>query len=260
VQAVKLRNGWLIRLAAFLAAQLARIWLATVQARARSADGRMHPTNPDVARFIYAFWHESMLAPAKIHTHVKVLISQSADGELIARVCQHLGLGTVRGSSKRGGAQALLQLIRQDQNTHLALTPDGPCGPRRQVKTGIVLLASLSGLPIVPLGIGFTRAWRFQSWDRFAVPRPFSTIIGVVGEPLLVPPDLDSAGIEQQRRRIEDAMLTATHAAEQWAAQIAAGSSPEAENCVRAPHSRTVRWQSPCRAESRIPGLGHVSE
>jgi hypothetical protein len=244
VQAVKLRNGWLIQLAAFLAAKLARVWLATVRVRARSADGRMHPTNPDDARFIYAFWHEAMLAPAKVHTHVKVLISQSADGELIAQVCQHLGLGTIRGSSKRGGAQALLQLLRPQDRTHLALTPDGPRGPRRQVKSGIVLLASLSGLPIVPLGVGFTGAWRFHSWDRFAVPRPFSTIAAVVGEPLLVPPDLDNAGIERQRQRIEVALLTATQDAEQWAVQIAAGGSREAEHGVCAPHSRTVRWQT----------------
>jgi lysophospholipid acyltransferase (LPLAT)-like uncharacterized protein len=241
---VKLRNGWLIRLAAFLAAHVARLWLATVRIRARAADGRMHPTNPDEARCIYAFWHESLLAPAKVHTHVKVLVSQSADGELIAQVCQHLGLGTIRGSSKRGGTQALLQLIRHGDNAHLALTPDGPRGPRRQIKSGIVLLASLSGLPVVPIGVGFTRAWRFRSWDRFALPRPFSSIAAVVGEPLQVPPDLDNAAIEQQRRRIEDALLAATDAAEQWAGQLAVAGRGETETGVRAPHARSVRWHA----------------
>lgn len=243
VQTVKLRNGWLIRLAAFWAAHLARVWLATVRVRARSADGRMHPTRPDEARFIYAFWHESFLAPAKVRTNVRVLISQSADGELIARVCHHLGLGTIRGSSKRGGAQALLQLLRNDDPAHLAITPDGPRGPRRQVKTGIVLLASLTGLPVVPLGVGYTRAWRFHSWDRFALPQPFSTITAVVGEPLRVPAELDNAGIDQQRRRIEDALLTATQAAEQHAEQIAAGRSRNVRTYERDPHSRLVRWQ-----------------
>jgi lysophospholipid acyltransferase (LPLAT)-like uncharacterized protein len=233
----------MIRLAAFSAAGLVRAWLATVRARARSSDGRVHPPDPCVERLIYAFWHESFLAPAKIRTPIKVLISQSADGELIAQVCQHLGLGTIRGSSKRGGAQALLQLLRDGGNTHLAITPDGPRGPRRQVKTGVVLLASLTGLPIVPLGIGFTHAWRFRSWDRFAIPRPFSTIAGVVGEPLIVPPDLDDAGIEQQRLRIEDAMLAATQAAEQWAEQIAAGRSQEGEGQCLTSHAAAIRWQ-----------------
>jgi lysophospholipid acyltransferase (LPLAT)-like uncharacterized protein len=233
----------MIRLAAFSAAGLVRAWLATVRARARSEDGRVHPPDPNAERLIYAFWHESFLAPAKIRTPVKVLISQSADGELIAQVCQHLGLGTIRGSSKRGGAQALLQLLRDGENTHLAITPDGPRGPRRQVKTGVVLLASLTGLPIVPLGVGFTRAWRFRSWDRFALPRPFSTIAGVLGEPLIVPPDLDNAGVEQQRRRIEDAMLAATGAAEEWAEQIAAGRSPEVDGQRITPRAAAIRWQ-----------------
>jgi lysophospholipid acyltransferase (LPLAT)-like uncharacterized protein len=227
----------MIRVAAFAAAGLVRAWLATVRACASSSDGRLHPPHPDVERFIYAFWHESFLAPAKIRTQVRVLISQSADGELIAQICEHLGLGTIRGSSKRGGAQALLQLLREGENTHLAITPDGPRGPRRQVKTGIVLLASLTGLPIVPLGVGFTRAWRFRSWDRFAIPRPFSTIAGVLGEPLVVPPDLDAAGIEQHRRRVEDALLTATRAAERWAEQIAAGRGQAALGHIPDPRS-----------------------
>lgn len=233
----------MIRLAAFLAAGLVRVWLSTLRARARSIDGRVHPPDPAGERLIYAFWHESFLAPAKIRAPVKVLISQSADGELIAQICQHLGLGTIRGSSKRGGAQALLQLLRDGENMHLALTPDGPRGPRRQVKTGVVLLASLSGLPVVPLGVGFTRAWRFNSWDRFALPRPFSTVVGVLGEPLVIPPDLDHAGIERERRRIEEAMLAATQAAEQWAEEIVAGRRDDPEAPAAGPPAESLCWQ-----------------
>ncbi len=236
---MKLRNAWMIRLAAFSAAGLVRLWLSTLRAHARSSDGRVHPPDPDVERLIYAFWHESFLAPAKIRVPVKVLISQSADGELIAQICRHLGLGTIRGSSKRGGAQALLQLLRDGANSHLAITPDGPRGPRRQVKTGIVLLASLSGLPVVPLGVGFDRAWRFNSWDRFALPRPFSRVVGVLGEPLVIPPDLDHAGVERERRRIEEALLAATRAAEQWAGEFAAGRGGVPE----APPAENLCWQ-----------------
>ena len=83
---MKLRNPWLIRLVAFGSALLLRAWLRTVRARVFSADGRQHPPDPDAQAFIYAFWHESLLAPAKIRTKVRVMISQSADGELIARV------------------------------------------------------------------------------------------------------------------------------------------------------------------------------
>ncbi len=156
------------------------------------------------------------------------MVSQSADGELIARVCHHLGLGTVRGSPKRGGAQALLELMRDSEKSHWAITPDGPHGPRRQLKSGIVLLASRTGLPIVPLGVGFTHAWRAHSWDRFALPRPFSTVVGFLGEALIVPPDLDSDGIEDHRRRVEQALLAATHAAEQRAEELVSPNRNEA--------------------------------
>ena len=233
----------MIRLAALAAAGLVRGWLCTVRARARSLDGRVHPPEPAVERLIYAFWHESFLAPAKIRTPVKVLISQSADGELIAQICQHLGLGTIRGSSKRGGAQALLQLVRDGEGTHLAITPDGPRGPRRQVKTGVVLLASLSGLPVVPLGVGFTRVWRFSSWDRFALPYPFSTVVGVLGEPLVIPPDLDDTGIERERRRIEEAMLAATRAAERWAEDLTAGRGDTQETVAFRLDAAGVCWK-----------------
>jgi len=237
---VKLRNPWLIRVAAFCSAQLLRAWLRTLRVRAYSADGRVHPPDPNVQTFIYAFWHESLLAPATSRTNVRVMISQSADGELIAQVCRHLGLGTVRGSPKRGGAQALLELLRDEQKAHWAITPDGPHGPRRQAKSGIVLLASRAGLPIVPVGVGFTRAWRAHSWDRFAVPCPFSTIVGILGEPLLVPADLDGDGIEVHRRRVEEALLAATHAAEQWAEELASKRSRKQARAIPAPCTATV--------------------
>jgi lysophospholipid acyltransferase (LPLAT)-like uncharacterized protein len=252
VPLVKLRSSWMIRVAAWVAASVARIWLATVRARVWSCDGRVHPPSPDRERFIYAFWHESFLAPAKIRTDVKALVSQSADGELIAQVCHHLGLGTIRGSSKRGGVEALLQLLDEGAHTHLAITPDGPRGPRRQLKSGIILLASLTGLPIAPLGIGFTHAWRFRSWDRFAVPYPFSTVVGVIGRPLAVPRDLDAAGIEHHRRRVEDALLAATQAAEQWAGACAAGRGQAPAAPVPTPPTSPDRWL-PDAAAHRSP-------
>jgi len=244
IRLVKLRHPWLIRLAAFSSSLLLRAWLKTVRARAFSAAGTVHPPDPNVQPLIYAFWHETLLAPAKIRTRVRVMISQSADGELIAQVCHHLGLGTVRGSPKRGGAQALLELLRDDLKSHWAITPDGPCGPRRQVKSGIVLLASRAGLPIVPLGVGFTHAWRARSWDRFAVPRPFSTMVGVLGEPLIVPPDLDTDGIEHHRRRVEEALLAATSAAEQRAQQMVSPSCAHGDGPMPASALGAVRAAS----------------
>jgi lysophospholipid acyltransferase (LPLAT)-like uncharacterized protein len=209
----------------FMAAPLIRAWLGTVRTRVANWDACRHPANPRQQRFIYAFWHESLLAPTKIRTRVKVLISRSADGELIGQICRRLGIGTIRGSTTRGGAQGLLEMVRESEDSHLAITPDGPRGPRRRLQPGIIFVASHTGLPIVPVGMGFTRAWRAGSWDRFAVPCPGSIMAGVIGRRILVPSFLDDVGMANYRCRVEDALLAATRAAESWAAQIAAGRS-----------------------------------
>jgi lysophospholipid acyltransferase (LPLAT)-like uncharacterized protein len=105
-------------------------------------------------------------------------------------------------------------------DSHLGITPDGPRGPRRELKPGVVMIASQSGLAIVPAGIGFVRAFRFQSWDRFALPLPFSMMVGVVGNPIFVPRDLDRGGLEQWAKLVEGEMLHFTTLAEDWADRI----------------------------------------
>jgi lysophospholipid acyltransferase (LPLAT)-like uncharacterized protein len=107
-----------------------------------------------------------------------------------------------------------------DDNTHLGITPDGPRGPRRSLKPGVVMIASQSGLAIVPAGIGFVRAWRFTSWDRFALPCPGSTMVGVVGEPIYVPRDLDRAALHLWVKFVEDQLGELTSLAEDWAERI----------------------------------------
>jgi lysophospholipid acyltransferase (LPLAT)-like uncharacterized protein len=217
---MKLRNPTLIRLLALVAALAVRAWMSTLRVRLVFQDGRVHPTDPRKERYIYAFWHESLLAPTVRKTRIHLLISQHADGEFIAQVCRFLGYGVVRGSSTRGGSLALFDLIGRCARSHLGVTPDGPRGPRRQLKVGIIYLASRTGLPIVPVGVGYTRAWRARSWDRFALPRPYSTMLGVLGEPIAVPPQLDRASLEQYRRLVEGRCRAVTAAAEAWADRL----------------------------------------
>jgi len=218
---MKLRHPLVLRIVAALAALLVRLWMSTTRVRTHCGDGQPHPLDPADGRMIYAFWHETLLAPIAVRPQARVLISQHRDGELIAQVCQWLGLGVIRGSTARGGSQALLEMIRGDNDgSHLAITPDGPRGPRRELKPGVVMVASQTGLPIVLIGIGFTRAWRASSWDRFAVPLPFSTLVGVMSEPILVPKDLDRPALKHFQQQIEQQLLALTAAAEDWASRL----------------------------------------
>jgi len=213
---MKLRNPWLIRLVAFLGALVIRAWMGTVRYCFAFAD-QFHPTDVRRERFIYAFWHEGLLAPVAMKVKVHMLISQHADGELISQICGHLGHGVVRGSSTRGGGEALLDLLRCSQRTHLGVTPDGPQGPRRQVKMGVIFMASLTGLPIVPVGICFAKAWRLGSWDRFAIPNPWTSVMVVVGPAIHVPRKVARHQLESYRLQVEEQLLTVTEAAERWA-------------------------------------------
>jgi lysophospholipid acyltransferase (LPLAT)-like uncharacterized protein len=214
---MKLRNPRLISVAAILIAVVIRLVLCTMRYRIVNQDIDLHPADADHKRFIYSFWHETILAPIKIKARVSILISKHADGELIAQACHYLGFGVVRGSTTRGGSHALVELWDCSQRSHLIFTPDGPRGPRRKIQPGLIMLASLSGLPIVPVGVGFSRAWRFKSWDRFAVPKPFSACIAVAGPAVNVPPEIDRDDLERFRQLVEERMLDATVQAEQLA-------------------------------------------
>jgi lysophospholipid acyltransferase (LPLAT)-like uncharacterized protein len=217
---MKIRHPWLIKALAFFGALLVRLWVGTLRYRYRPLGPNVDPNQPgfkDRGRYLYAFWHEYILIPAYHYGRpdIRVLISKHADGELIARVASHLGFRVVRGSSGRAGSvEAVRQMVKLAGKAHLAFTPDGPRGPRRRVQTGLIYLAAQTGLPIVPIGLAFARAWRMRSWDRFAVPVPWSAASCVTAEPIVVPSTSDRDVLEAYRLKVEEAMNRATAAAE----------------------------------------------
>jgi lysophospholipid acyltransferase (LPLAT)-like uncharacterized protein len=217
---MKVRHPLLMKAGAFFAAFLLRLWGGLVRFRHHPALIDWTPHNPKLeGRYIYAFWHEDILMAAHQYSRHKlcVLISQHADGRFIAEMCRHIGVQTVAGSTTRGGAMAVRQLLGASKNRHVCVTPDGPRGPRRHVQPGVVYLAARTGLPIVPVGFGYSRAWRLRSWDRFALPCPSSATTCVCSAPIPVPADLDRDQLETYRARVEDAMLAATAEAERLA-------------------------------------------
>lgn len=156
-------------------------------------------------KFLYAFWHENILVPAYRFRDqgITVMVSRHADGQLIARAIERLGFHTVRGSTTRGGANAVRGMVTQGKSFHLAITPDGPKGPRRVCQQGVVAIASMAGRSVMTFGVGFARAKRMKSWDRFALPRPFSKVVLVTGEIIRVPNNLTPEDFEIYRNRIQ---------------------------------------------------------
>jgi len=157
---------------------------------------------------IYASWHQRFFPGIALfcdRNPIAIMISQSRDGELIARVVAKFGWEPVRGSSTRGGVAALRRLRSlASKGYNFAHIVDGPKGPFGAVKPGLLHLARMVDKPIVPVITSAENRWVFNSWDRFMVPKPFSRILVRFGDPVHVPPKIDSASFEQKRRQLEE--------------------------------------------------------
>jgi hypothetical protein len=145
------------------------------------------------------------------------IVSNSADGEILAQMIECYGMKTIRGSSTRGGIEAVDQVLELNRTSHIMIAPDGPRGPRREVKRGLAYLAAWTRLPIVPVGLAFRRCWRVRSWDRLAIPVP-GTALCVVRAPIIhVPQGLSKHAMEMQTQLIQQSMNTANEIAQAWA-------------------------------------------
>jgi len=180
---------------------------------------RLHPKK---SQGIYAFWHAHQLGCCLFYHDIPIhiMISRSRDGEYVARLAQGLGFRPVRGSSSRGGAEASLAMLQAARQGHvLAITPDGPRGPRHQSHPGFHLLARKTGLPVHPVAIGFSDWWELRSWDRFRVPKPFSRAVAYVGEAVPMPGGDSPEDAKEARRRLDEALNRAEDEADRLAAE-----------------------------------------
>jgi lysophospholipid acyltransferase (LPLAT)-like uncharacterized protein len=163
------------------------VWLGTLLVRVLGFTWRIRISNDhDVRRLraarqpiVFMLWHGELLPLLYHHRDegVVVMISEHADGEIIARIAEKLGFGTVRGSTSRGAARALLSAARMVTDGHdLAVTPDGPRGPAKTIAPGSAIVAQRTGAPVIGVGVAVKRAWRLKSWDAFLIPKPFATV------------------------------------------------------------------------------------
>ena len=162
---------------------------------------------------IYASWHQRLI----YHVHrlsdrnVTVMVSKSRDGEYAARFINALGMKDVRGSSSRGGMDALNELKnRMKDGANGGMVLDGPLGPPRVAKIGTIILARMTEAPIIPIVWGADRCWELNSWDRFIIPKPFARISYCYGEPIWVPFSANGQEMEEYRRLLEDRINSMT--------------------------------------------------
>lgn len=180
-RAAERKVRWIVRLGVLLIRALGSTWrMRTINAeplRALRADGRP---------VVLVLWHGEMLLPLWQHRDegVAILVSEHRDGEIIARIVEALGCRTVRGSTSRGAARALIALTRELEAGHdIAITPDGPRGPAGSFAPGTVVAAYRAGAHVVAMGVHVARAWRLRSWDRFVIPKPFTRVTIAYSDP-----------------------------------------------------------------------------
>lgn len=199
------------RTAAFIGAVLLRALFATLRLRVHDPGGFL--ASPPPHPVIYAFWHNRILSITAAFLRVYprgrrgvlVLTSASKDGMWLGALASRLGMGSVRGSSSRRGATAMRELLeRVEQGYDIAITPDGPRGPKYELGSGLIYLAQKAAMPILPCHARFHGALRLKTWDRFAIPLPFARLDVTIAPALHVPPD--SADFEAERKRIESVL------------------------------------------------------
>ena len=210
---------WQQRLAARLIWILLRILAATLRFRWQDRSGLC--SQPPVGQAIYCIWHNRLsLSMAAYQAYIQprtegrglaALVSASKDGGLLAGTLECFGVQPVRGSSSRRGPQALLELTSWAERGHdLSITPDGPRGPCYVVREGVMSLAQLTGLPIVPFSCYTHWKIRLKSWDRFQIPLPFSRVEMILEKPIRISREATDEERETLRQQLQQALAAIT--------------------------------------------------
>jgi lysophospholipid acyltransferase (LPLAT)-like uncharacterized protein len=206
------------RLLALIGATILRCLFLTLRLRVEDRGGLLQEATPEPT--ILCFWHNRILGITfafsriypKKRNGVTVLTSPSKDGEILSQLVAAFGMGSVRGSSSRRGSRALLELVRIVRSGRdIAITPDGPRGPRYQLGPGIILLAQTTGARIIPLHARFSRCIQMKTWDGFIIPLPFSKVTVTIDPALRIAENMTNADFEASRKKLEEILKNGAH-------------------------------------------------
>ena len=196
------------QLLAAVGARLMRALFGTLRFRFTDRAGVL--ATPPEKPLLWVFWHNRLFVMPYLFARFfpgrpgATLISQSKDGAIIAAIVERFGIRPIRGSSSRGGARSLVEMRRAiAAGSVMAITPDGPRGPRYRLKPGVVKLAQVTGGFVLPVHVSYSRCWRLKSWDGFMIPKPFATVRVVFDVLHEIPATADEAEFEKQRARLE---------------------------------------------------------
>lgn len=209
--ALKIRSRWLNRLGAHLVVLAFRLLFRTVRVDFRLEDPSMASRFRDAKiPSLFCVWHDGIVVPIFAPRGTRIaaaLVSRHQDGGFLADVLDIVGVKPIRGSASRGGALSMRQMLRAAENLHIVITPDGPRGPRRTMKDGIVFLASRTGRQIIPCAYTATRSWRIRgNWTNLMIPKPFSTVYYIAAAPVDVPRTASRAELERSMQFIQQEM------------------------------------------------------
>jgi lysophospholipid acyltransferase (LPLAT)-like uncharacterized protein len=213
---VKIRSIFLTRCLAWLCVQAGHLLFRTCRVVYLAPEPWLRldhrAADDDPRRGVLCVWHDVLIIPTFAALEANrgrncCLVSKHQDGSYLAEAMAFLDYGTVRGSTQRGGAGAVKQLIADTAGKHIVITPDGPRGPRRQLKPGAVFVASQTRKVICPGAYACKSAWKIQgSWTDMVIPKPFTTIYAVTGHAIAVPPDLSRDQLQEYLRLVQSAM------------------------------------------------------
>jgi len=178
---------------------------------------------------IYSFWHRCVFPAAWLwkKSAIAVMVSRSFDGEYIARIIERFGFVAVRGSSSRGGAEALLGMGAQlERGATVAFTIDGPRGPKYVAKPGPVRLSKVTGQPMAAFYVALSDAWILKTWDQFMIPKPFSKALARMSRKISVPPDATDEQQQEFHSQLQAALERVTAFAEENVLRVGSPNFP----------------------------------